>query len=45
VSTNIVESATQAFLEVINRIELASATLSRTREERTGAARVAQAVV
>ena len=45
VSTNIVESATQAFLEVINRIELASATLSRTRDERTGAARVAQAVV
>jgi 2-isopropylmalate synthase len=45
VSTNIVESATQAFLEVINRIELATATLARTREERTGAARVAQAVV
>ena len=31
VSTNIVESATQAFLEVINRIELASSTLARTR--------------
>ena len=31
VSTNIVESATQAFLEVINRIELANATLARTR--------------
>ena len=31
VSTNIVESATQAFLEVINRIELAQATLARTR--------------
>ena len=45
VSTNIVESATQAFLEVINRIELAQGTLARTREERTGAARVAQAVV
>ena len=45
VSTNIVESATQAFLEVINRIELATATLARTRDERTGAARVAQAVV
>jgi len=44
VSTNIVESATQAFLEVINRIELAQG-MSRTREERTGAARVAQAVV
>ena len=40
VSTNIVESATQAFLEVINRIELASATLART-----GNPRVAQAVV
>ena len=40
VSTNIVESATQAFLEVINRIELASATLART-----GTQRVAQAVV
>jgi 2-isopropylmalate synthase len=45
VSTNIVESATQAFLEVINRIELATATLARTRDERTGAARTAQAVV
>jgi 2-isopropylmalate synthase len=45
VSTNIVESATQAFLEVINRIELAQASLARTREERTGAARVAQAAV
>jgi 2-isopropylmalate synthase len=31
VSTNIVESATQAFLEVINRIELAAATLARSR--------------
>jgi 2-isopropylmalate synthase len=31
VSTNIVESATQAFLEVINRIELATSTLARTR--------------
>jgi len=45
VSTNIVESATQAFLEVINRIELAQLSLARTREERTGAARVAQAAV
>ena len=44
VSTNIVESATQAFLEVINRIELAQG-VSRTREERTGTARVAQAVL
>ncbi len=40
VSTNIVESATQAFLEVINRIELATATLART-----GTQRIAQAVV
>ena len=31
VSTNIVESATQAFLEVINRIELAQVSLARTR--------------
>jgi 2-isopropylmalate synthase len=31
VSTNIVESATQAFLEVINRIELASSNTARTR--------------
>jgi 2-isopropylmalate synthase len=44
VSTNIVESATQAFLEVINRIELAQG-ISRTREERTGTARVAQAAL
>jgi 2-isopropylmalate synthase len=44
VSTNIVESATQAFLEVINRIELAQGALSRSREDRTGSARVAQAV-
>jgi 2-isopropylmalate synthase len=36
VSTNIVESATQAFLEVINRIELAQAG-ARTREERAAA--------
>jgi hypothetical protein len=45
VSTNIVESATQAFLEVINRIEQAQDALSRSRDERTGAARSAQAVV
>jgi 2-isopropylmalate synthase len=31
VSTNIVESATQAFLEVINRIELSQVSLARTR--------------
>jgi hypothetical protein len=45
VSTNIVESATQAFLEVINRIELAQGALTRSRDERTGAARVAQGAV
>jgi 2-isopropylmalate synthase len=44
VSTNIVESSTKAFLEVINRIELAQAG-TRSREERTGAARAAQAAV
>jgi 2-isopropylmalate synthase len=37
VSTNIVESATRAFLEVINRIELAQSG-ARTREERAAAA-------
>jgi 2-isopropylmalate synthase len=36
VSTNIVESGTRAFLEVINRIELAQAG-ARTREERAAA--------
>jgi 2-isopropylmalate synthase len=36
VSTNIVESSTMAFLEVLNRIELAQAN-SRSREERAGA--------
>jgi 2-isopropylmalate synthase len=36
VSTNIVESGTRAFLEVINRIELAQAG-TRTREERSAA--------
>jgi 2-isopropylmalate synthase len=45
VSTNIVESATQAFLEVINRIELSQANLLRSREDRNGAARVAQAAI
>jgi 2-isopropylmalate synthase len=44
VSTNIVESSTRAFLEVINRIELSQAG-TRARDERTGAARVAQAAV
>ncbi len=45
VSTNIVESSSKAFLEVINRIELAIKTGGRARDERTGAARVAQAAV
>jgi hypothetical protein len=44
VSTNIVESSTQSFLEVLNRIELSQAG-TRSRDERTGAARVAQAAV
>src|SRR6195256_5608946 len=44
VSTNIVESSTKAFLEVINRIELSQAG-TRAREERTVAAQVAQAAV
>src|SRR3984957_19768490 len=44
VSTNIIESSTKAFLEVINRIELAQAG-SRSREERAAAARVAQSAV
>jgi hypothetical protein len=45
VSTNIVESSTKAFLEVINRIELAQSG-ARSREERgSGTARTAQAVV
>ena len=45
VSTNIVESATQAFLDVINRIELAQANLARSRDERNGAARLAKSAV
>jgi 2-isopropylmalate synthase len=44
VSTNIIESSTKAFLEVINRIELSQAG-TRLREERTGAAHVAQTAV
>ena len=44
VSTNIVESSTKAFLEVINRIELSQAG-SRSREERSSVARVAQTAV
>jgi len=45
VSTNIVESGTQAFLEVINRIESSQNTGVRQRDERTGSARIAQAAV
>jgi 2-isopropylmalate synthase len=45
VSTNIVESATQAFLEVINRIELSRVNDTRQRDERTDASRIAQAAV
>src|SRR6202040_4049377 len=44
VSTNIVESSTRAFLEVINRIELSQAA-TRSREEGTGVGQVAQATV
>src|SRR3984885_8241928 len=43
VSTNIVESSTKAFLEVLNRIELAQAG-ARAREERPGATRASAAV-
>ena len=45
VSTNIVESATQAFLEVINRIELSRGNGARQRDDCTDAARIAQAAV
>jgi 2-isopropylmalate synthase len=45
VSTNIVESGAKAFLEVINRIELAHKSGQRAREDRSGAARVAQSAV
>jgi 2-isopropylmalate synthase len=44
VSTNIVESSTRAFLEVINRIELSQAGV-RAREERANGTRIAQVVV
>jgi 2-isopropylmalate synthase len=44
VSTNIVESSTMAFLEVLNRIELAQAN-SRSREERSGTVRVLSTAV
>ena len=46
VSTDIVESSARAFLEVINRIELAQRSgATRPQDERSGAARVAQATV
>jgi len=45
VSTNIVESGARAFLEVINRIELAQKSVARVRDERNSAARTAQAAV
>src|SRR6201986_5353896 len=44
VSTNIIESSTKAYLEVINRIEVSQAG-SRSREERSAAVAVAQAAV
>jgi hypothetical protein len=40
-----VESSTRAFLEVINRIELSQSPATKAREERAGAARLAQAAV
>jgi hypothetical protein len=43
VSTDIVESSSRAFLDVINRIE--QSRKSGRLDERTGAARVAQAAV
>jgi 2-isopropylmalate synthase len=46
VSTDIVESSARAFLEVINRIELAHKSgAARNQEEGAGATRVAQAAV
>jgi 2-isopropylmalate synthase len=45
VSTDIIEASARAFLEVVNRIELARQAGARTREERTGNARIAQAAV
>ncbi len=45
VSTDIVESSARAFLEVVNRIELARKAGARARDERSGGARIAQAVV
>ncbi len=45
VSTNIIESSTQAFLEVVNRIELAQRAGARSREEPSSASRAAQTAV
>jgi 2-isopropylmalate synthase len=46
ISTDIVESATRAFLEVINRIELAQRSAAqRSGEDRSGVTRAAQAAV
>jgi 2-isopropylmalate synthase len=45
VSTDIVESSARAFLEVVNRIELAQRAGQRSADDRSGAARVAQAAV
>jgi hypothetical protein len=44
VSTNIVESSTRAFLEVLNRVDLARRTVGRSAEERSAAARAPAAV-
>ena len=45
VSTDIVESGSRAFLEVLNRIELGRRPGARARDERIAAARAAQAAV
>jgi 2-isopropylmalate synthase len=45
VSTNIVESGSRAFLEVLNRIELARRSGARSRDERDAATHAAQAAV
>ncbi len=45
VSTDIVESSTQAFLEVLNRIELAQRAGARPRDEQSGVSRAAQTAV
>ncbi len=45
VSTNIVESSAQAFLEVVNRIELSQKAGARARDAQSAAAQAAQAAV